>query len=300
MPDRPAAAQPILPDGAAWGQHAPSRAARVWIALGRYTPLGKGSARRWLVRRLLSHAHRFDLTLAGAQVRLWLGDNRSEIKALVSGDRFMADEQAAFSRLSALARSQDRGSALKVVDIGANAGLFSALAAAHLPEDTAILAIEPHPALQARLRANLSFAPHPDRIRLAPVAVGETEGMLALTYRPSDLGGSSLAAGQIAGAAVTAEVAVRPLLALLTEAGFDRIDLLKIDVEGFEDQALAPFFAAAPVSLWPRTVRMEVVHAGRWQVPLLDRMLAAGYVITARRGPDVTLVLGEASGWPKA
>lgn len=281
-----------------WGHHAPSPVARRWILLGRTTPLGKGSARRWLVARLRRLANPFDITLAGARVRLWLGDNRSEIKALVSGDRFMADEQAVFAELASEPRAQPSPGPLTVVDIGANAGLFSALAAVHLPQDSAILAIEPHPALQDRLKANLSFAPTPARIRQVAVAVGASDSTLSLTYRPGDLGGSSLAQGQVTGEAVTASVPVRPLLAVILEAGLDRIDLLKIDVEGFEDQALCPFFAAAPASLWPRMVLMEVVHAARWQSPLIDQMLAAGYVVARRRGPDITLRRVGEGRWP--
>jgi uncharacterized protein (UPF0218 family) len=41
------------------------------------------------------------------------------------------------------------------------------------------------------------------------------------------------------------------LLAALSELGADRIDALKIDIEGSEDLALTPFLNSAPDSLLP-------------------------------------------------
>ena len=42
------------------------------------------------------------------------------------------------------------------------------------------------------------------------------------------------------------EVEVAPLADIITAAGVDRIDYLKIDIEGFEDRALVPFIQQAP------------------------------------------------------
>ena len=68
-----------------------------------------------------------------------------------------------------------------------------------------------------------------------------------------DRGGTRLAAGGTQGRGVV--VRCRPLLAVVTEAGLAGIDALKIDVEGFEDKVLVPFFRDAPPSLWPRLDR---------------------------------------------
>ena len=65
----------------------------MWIKLGQSTPLGKGSLRRTWIRQLRKASPLVDLELAGAKLRLHLGDNRSEIKALQQSDRFMQDER---------------------------------------------------------------------------------------------------------------------------------------------------------------------------------------------------------------
>jgi hypothetical protein len=45
---------------------------------------------------------------------------------------------------------------------------------------------------------------------------------------------------------------MEPLAHIIAAAGVNRIDTMKIDIEGFEDRALMPFIATAPRSLWPR------------------------------------------------
>ena len=52
-------------------------------------------------------------------------------------------------------------------------------------------------------------------------------------------------------------VEAKPLTQVLAEQGVDRIDALKIDVEGVEDRILLPFFKSAPESLFisSRTAR---------------------------------------------
>ncbi|MEO0608637.1 MAG: hypothetical protein AAFY82_10430, partial [Pseudomonadota bacterium] len=80
----------IPPEGALvppWGAFAPKGGRAAWIKLGQTTPLGKGSLRRTWVRHILKTDPRVDMELAGAKLRLYLGDNRSEIKALQQSNR---------------------------------------------------------------------------------------------------------------------------------------------------------------------------------------------------------------------
>ena len=57
-------------------------------------------------------------------------------------------------------------------------------------------------------------------------------------------------------------IPVRTLEALLAEAGITRIDGLKIDIEGHEDKALAPFLDTAPRSMLPRRIVIEHPEPG--------------------------------------
>jgi len=63
---------------------------------------------------------------------------------------------------------------------------------------------------------------------------------------------------------------------LLGELGIERIDALKIDIEGAEDEALCPFLAGAPTSLLPWRVVVENSD-GLWTRDLRGTLTGRGY-----------------------
>jgi hypothetical protein len=71
-------------------------------------------------------------------------------------------------------------------------------------------------------------------------------------------------------------VPAKSLLSLLLEEGYERIDAIKLDIEGAEDLVLDPFFRDAPQTLWPRLIIMEFALL-RSGVPLEQRLCALGY-----------------------
>ncbi len=279
-----------------WGTHLPSGGRAFWIKLGQSTPLGKGSLRRTWIKQLRKTDDLVDMELAGAKLRLHLGDNRSEIKALQQSERFMREERDVIRLVSA-----ERGAEpVYIVDIGANAGLFTAMAGGELQARAHVLAVEPNPVLLERLKAN-SVLSDAARIEIAAVAIGGSESEMQLAYKADDLGGASFAKGQLKGALQHVSVPVTTLARLLDKVGFPRLDIMKIDVEGFEDQALVPFFEAIDSALWPKVILMEVAHQARWSVPLVERLEAAGYRIEHDEGsPDIRLFLEQAGQWPGA
>jgi hypothetical protein len=82
-----------------------------------------------------------------------------------------------------------------------------------------------------------------------------------------------------------------PLLEIVENAKLPRIDAMKIDVEGYEDRVLLPFFATAARSLWPRSIYMETLHAQRWATDCLKELLAIGYRVEGESKGDVRLLL---------
>jgi hypothetical protein len=60
------------------------------------------------------------------------------------------------------------------------------------------------------------------------------------------------------------------------EARLERIDALKIDIEGYEDRALLPFFAEASKSLWPRLLILERSERD-WATDLMGALTKSGY-----------------------
>jgi FkbM family methyltransferase len=204
-----------------------------------------------------------DAGLFGLKVRFHPHDNASDGKAAVFGRSFNAQE------LKWLDRALPQGGTF--VDIGANMGFFSLFAAT---KGATIVAVEPHPRLFARLSNNMAL--NGAAARLFNCAVGGEAGMARLLVSP-DLG-----VGRIGEGGEGFEVPVRTLADILGEAGVTRVDALKIDIEGYEDRALVPFFETADRALWPRSLVIELSAAKDWRADLQALLRACGYRTRAR------------------
>lgn len=128
-----------------------------------------------------------------------------------------------------------------VLDVGANKGQFTLLARALFPQ-APVTAFEPLPGPAARFRA--LFAEDP-RVRLVEAAVGPREETLPMHVAGQQDSSSLLPIGrrQVAlfpatAEAGTAEVRVAPLDRLLPASAMPAPCLLKLDVQGFELEAL--------------------------------------------------------------
>lgn len=158
------------------------------------------------------------------------------------------------------------------VDVGANCGLYSLFAARRLGPKGRVLAVEPVPEMVRRLRFNAD-ANGFGTVQIFPMALGDAPGVTTLYVREAQYGVSSVR--DATGTAT--EVPVSTLHAVVESARVDRIDALKIDVEGYEDHVLEPFVRTAPTSLWPRRILIETGHADRWTKDCVSLLLDAGY-----------------------
>jgi FkbM family methyltransferase len=121
-----------------------------------------------------------------------------------------------------------------VVDAGANWGYFTLLCAG-LARTGRILAIEPDPRQHARLAANVRLNAFAHATPIA-AAAGATRGRVRLAgYGPDD---DNRGTSRVATDAETAALDVECLGIDAITAGLPRIDLVKIDVEGFELEVL--------------------------------------------------------------
>lgn len=188
-----------------------------------------------------------------------------------------------------------------VVDVGANIGLFS-LWAHRQARDVRVVAIEPNPETLPYLRLNLASAGVDAQV--LPVAVTEKPGTATLTSFPQMTYLSGIGEGRAAEATslvrayyrraadagvaepsvltslagdaedrlqgVAHEVETADLSSLLDRCGVDRIDLLKINVEGAEEDVLR----GIRPEHWPRIrqVCLEVERASE-AGPRIEAML---------------------------
>lgn len=121
-----------------------------------------------------------------------------------------------------------------VVDVGANIG-WTALCMASLAKDGWVMAFEPDQVNHAACTKNISGNSLPN-IELFQVALGDTKGTVQLEVRtPSNLGGNRVAPK---GGGGGAEVSSCPLDHMTAQFPDAHVDLIKIDVEGYELKVL--------------------------------------------------------------
>ena len=163
------------------------------------------------------------------------------------------------------------------VDIGANVGSYSTFVGTRSLSDLTLLAFEPHPRTHAKLLFNLTANGLPIS-NVLNCGVGPERATLKLwSDGGSNIGHTSMLKEGTSNAKVSVDVPVVPLVDMLTEKGIDNIDLLKIDIEGFEDRALAPFFDAASDELLPRHILIETAHQHLWERDVLGILRTRGY-----------------------
>ena len=125
-----------------------------------------------------------------------------------------------------------------VVDVGAHIGLF-ALRCLKCFGASLVVAVEPHPLNARLLRMNLALNKLDDRALVVEAALGREEGTARLFIaRTSDAHSLIYDRSRHEGGRVV-EVAVKTMDGLVEELGLERVDFIKIDVEGAELDVLA-------------------------------------------------------------
>lgn len=232
--------------------------------------LGKQIA-QWLRKQVLTQADMpLDLTFDQVRLRCFLNDNVSE-----RGFVFMPWRWDAIEREVMLKALPPEG---VFVDIGANVGIYSAIAATALNRLGAVLAIEPNPAAFERLSFNLNATrdglSEKPRFEIIPVGVSDVEETLDLYLDGDNLGASSLLEKERSGEKVS--IQCEPLLQVIEQQKLSRVDVIKCDIEGAEDRALIPFLMDAPHHLLPHCFIFEN-NQNQWQGDLLATLKERDY-----------------------
>jgi len=123
------------------------------------------------------------------------------------------------------------------VDLGANEGYFTVIGARLCGEAGGVLAIEPQQRLLPVIEENLRLNQSPS-VTLLNVAVGAETGMAVMHLTASTNTGGSGFDRRSRFALPTQEVTMQTLEHVLDEQGIQRVDLMKVDIEGFEYEAL--------------------------------------------------------------
>ena len=146
-------------------------------------------------------------------------------------DDFRYDCRSSFSEYELVSRKffyLQAKSAGSILDIGAYSGIYS-ITAALANEKSVIYAFEPNPEILELAKKNFEINAITSRISLLPVALGDVKGTANLYFNPSEWESATASLNVNSGKHI--EVTVSTIDDIL--AG-NPIDLIKIDVEGFE------------------------------------------------------------------
>ena len=116
-----------------------------------------------------------------------------------------------------------------VVDLGANVGFFTVHAAR---QGTSVYAFEPNPACFARLRANVEMNDAIEAVTLFRTTLSDRAGRGRMQVERGGTTGGTVARGG------DETIRITTLDEALADAPVDQIDLLKLDIEGAEVEAL--------------------------------------------------------------
>ena len=245
---------------------------------------GAGKSLGFALRRIatmLLGSKPLDVEAYGAKFRLFPYNNVCESRILFFPRQFDEDERS----LLAQRITPD----FRFVDIGANIGGYALAVAALAGPQARILAIEPLPEIFGRLVFNIRLNPF-GNLKALELAVADKDGEMTLFIDQYNQGESSLKIITTADGN-SVRVPARRLLTVLREEGFQRVDALKLDVEGAEDLILESFFAAAPEALYPGLIILQSTP-NRWQMDLLALIEGRGYVKIAETRNNIVYERG--------
>lgn len=226
----------------------------------------------WLRKPLKSRlSDPVDIIVWGLRLRLKPRGNLSEQRLIMTPQFLDTLERKALT--AALA---DGG---VFFDIGANIGVYSYWIAASCDDRVRIEAFEPDPALGERTRFNLTQNAALSKINHHALALGNQVGEVSLVAGDGNAGENRIVADRAADGSA-ARVRMTTLPAFLDDRKIDRIDALKIDVEGHEVAVLKPLFDHRPEAVWPRLIVCEVPRDCDCEIHRL--LISQGYELTER------------------
>ncbi|MBC54862.1 MAG: hypothetical protein CMQ34_13625 [Gammaproteobacteria bacterium] len=199
-----------------------------------------------------------DICVGGIKLRCQLTDNYSEKKFVFTPWRYDLQERR-------LLREHLPADGV-FLDIGANIGLYTLAAMQVIGAGGRILAFEPNPATRQRLLFNINANTSPlsaAALTVLDIGIADRESRFVLQLDSSNLGASSISDHNRSRLSGTdprrADVVIecKPLLSVLQEQKIHHIDVLKIDIEGAEDKAMAPYLREAPDALLASMVIIE-------------------------------------------
>ena len=243
--------------------------------------LGRGKLKNLFSRiiKKYNYLKYLDLIYKGLKIRLSPFGNTIESKILLSSK---TREEIELYEVKKAIRSKG-----VFIDIGANVGYYSLFAAKFGAKK--IISFEPNPVLCKRFKKNIELNQFEEKINLFECALGDKRGNAKLYLEKNDIGSSSLLENSLSTNFIN--VKVFSLIEILETKDIKKIDALKIDVEGFEDKIMKPFFEKSNKKLYPKIMIIEDSGKEQWEWDVISWMFKHGYKLVNRTKSNLILKL---------
>lgn len=142
------------------------------------------------------------------------------------------------------------------VDVGSNIGAYALWAASVVGPSGSVIAIEPDPMTVEILRRNIALNQMESVISVCQIGVSDRDEVLRVV-RPC-LGNMGITRLVPDGQGDGTQIACRTLASILRAAGVNKVDMLKIDIEGSESKVLREFFRETQSALHLRPTHLLV------------------------------------------
>ncbi len=215
-----------------------------------------------ILLRLAGGKHRkaYDVPVFGSQkARLYPFDNICEKRVYIT-PQFWDPEERHF--LKTFIHTHDKDDFI-FLDVGANAGLYSLFTLAvcdKADKKATIIAIEPDPLMKERMAHNIKVSGAGEQTTILPWAVTGERQEAFLHLNIKSRGMNRLDAAAKSGEDDVIKVQGHPLVDIFAERRLERIDVMKIDIEGAEYAALEAFFKTASDWQKPEMILIETSH----------------------------------------
>lgn len=200
-----------------------------------------------------------DYEFRGGRARFFPNGNTAEKRALLNPARFDPVE------LAFISENLPRGGTF--LDIGANVGFFSIVAAQAAGPEGTVLAVEPNPPVHRRLVTNIVLNQRGSGAEIVPLqlAITDRAGPIDFLDPDGNLGEGRIVTKDIeSGRGTVISVEGKPLPAVLAEHKIISVDMIKIDIEGHELAALSPYLMNSDRESLPEYIIIERGSDEHW------------------------------------
>jgi FkbM family methyltransferase len=177
-----------------------------------------------------------------------------------------------------------------MLDVGANVGYMTALAARAAGSEGLVIAVEPAPDNLALLRANV-WLNRLENVRVLPIAAWSRRDLLPLRFNPDNRGDDQVGASGAPDPASARLVPAAPLDDLL---GGLSVDVVKVDTQGSDHEVIEGLSATLDAS--PEAV----ILAEFWLDGLAERGIDPRHVLRGYRGKGLSIALLREDGQARA